>query len=318
MSDKLPCEVIQDLLPLYVDELTQDVTGHLIGEHLKECESCNSKYHNMINKLGKDAANEDSTIPEIDYLKKVRQKNRKKIVLSSLLTLAVLLLAAAVKLFIIGSPVAEYSTKIEITEQKAVINGDIRDSIHVYSHYQIKDDTIIVYGCLPSFWNHNGSFQVNYDLSRGDISVGGSMIKSDGQIISAKALALYQAKNPYLGDMSANNRAANALGISSELGRYLNSLQTTKQPYGWTLEFQDEVLSGNQVKFDSTMEAYACVLLAMIDNCGEVSWTYTCNGRTYIKTFTSEDARVKIGSEIKNYSSSPEKVQELLNLLNIK
>lgn len=318
MNEKLPCEVIQDLLPLYIDDLTQNVTGQLIEEHLKKCESCSRKYENMINKLGKEAIQEEDTIVEIDYLKKVRQKNQKKIIFSSFITIAILLLAAAIKLFVIGSPMTDYSKTITIMDQTAEIKGAFNDSFHVYSHYKIKNGEIIVYGCLPSFGNQSGSFTINVDLSEGDVSIGGDRLKADGKIITRKALELYKAKNPYIGDMSANNRVSNVLGISSDLGKYLNSLQTSKEPYGWTLEFQDEVLEGSQVKFDSTMESYACVLLALVDNCNEVSWTYTCNNKTFTRIFSTEDAGTKMGNNIKSYASSPEKVQELLQLLNIK
>ena len=37
---KLPCEVVRDLFPSYIDELTNEVTNHMIEEHLKECENC--------------------------------------------------------------------------------------------------------------------------------------------------------------------------------------------------------------------------------------------------------------------------------------
>ena len=40
MKHKLPCELIQDLFPSYIDDLTSDVTNILLEEHVKECEKC--------------------------------------------------------------------------------------------------------------------------------------------------------------------------------------------------------------------------------------------------------------------------------------
>ena len=37
---KIPCEMIQDLLPSYIDELTSDITNREIEAHMKECERC--------------------------------------------------------------------------------------------------------------------------------------------------------------------------------------------------------------------------------------------------------------------------------------
>lgn len=37
---KLPCEMIQDILPLYHDGVCSNVSRNLVEEHLKECENC--------------------------------------------------------------------------------------------------------------------------------------------------------------------------------------------------------------------------------------------------------------------------------------
>lgn len=37
---KITCNVIEDLLPLYVEGLTSDDTNFLIEEHLKTCTDC--------------------------------------------------------------------------------------------------------------------------------------------------------------------------------------------------------------------------------------------------------------------------------------
>ena len=36
--NKIPCEVIRDLLPSYIDELTSEITNQVIREHLENCE----------------------------------------------------------------------------------------------------------------------------------------------------------------------------------------------------------------------------------------------------------------------------------------
>ena len=41
MNKQYKCNIILDLLPLYTDGMTSDVTDAVIEEHLKECESCN-------------------------------------------------------------------------------------------------------------------------------------------------------------------------------------------------------------------------------------------------------------------------------------
>ena len=43
-TNKLPCELIQDLLPLYEDGLCSERSRDLIEEHLSECETCRNIY----------------------------------------------------------------------------------------------------------------------------------------------------------------------------------------------------------------------------------------------------------------------------------
>lgn len=47
---KLPCDIVQDLLPLYEDDLCSAATREAIEEHLRECESC-GKQHTAVQEL---------------------------------------------------------------------------------------------------------------------------------------------------------------------------------------------------------------------------------------------------------------------------
>lgn len=47
MTKKLECEIVQDLLPMYVDDLTSDYTSECVKEHLEECPPCRSIYEMM-------------------------------------------------------------------------------------------------------------------------------------------------------------------------------------------------------------------------------------------------------------------------------
>lgn len=58
---KLPCEMVQDLLPLYHDGVCSEVSATLVGEHLKECEGCSRMLNNLdaeiqVPKMEADAA----------------------------------------------------------------------------------------------------------------------------------------------------------------------------------------------------------------------------------------------------------------------
>ena len=52
MNDRIPCDMIQDLLPLYVDGLTHETTTHEIERHLQQCSRCRESHEQMKGSLG--------------------------------------------------------------------------------------------------------------------------------------------------------------------------------------------------------------------------------------------------------------------------
>ena len=84
MSDKLRCEIVQDLLPSYVDGLTSDETNEAVKDHLADCVSCRDMYERM--KADETSAEENSEVmekekKEINFLKKIKQKHRLNLML---------------------------------------------------------------------------------------------------------------------------------------------------------------------------------------------------------------------------------------------
>lgn len=47
MGNRLECQIVQDLLPLYIDHLTHEYTNDCIKEHLTECQNCKSIVEEM-------------------------------------------------------------------------------------------------------------------------------------------------------------------------------------------------------------------------------------------------------------------------------
>ena len=44
---KYDCDMICDLLPLYIDDACSEASAKAVEEHLAECESCTSLYNDM-------------------------------------------------------------------------------------------------------------------------------------------------------------------------------------------------------------------------------------------------------------------------------
>ncbi|NLB90924.1 MAG: hypothetical protein GX786_06880 [Clostridiales bacterium] len=58
-----PCALIQDLLPLYVEELTSKVSNQLITEHLDTCPLCEKEYRQLVTALPPEAETLDAFSP---------------------------------------------------------------------------------------------------------------------------------------------------------------------------------------------------------------------------------------------------------------
>ena len=61
------CEIIQDLLPSYIDNICSKSSRTLVEEHLKSCKKCKAEFDNMNKKM--DTEKLSSQDNQIDYLK---------------------------------------------------------------------------------------------------------------------------------------------------------------------------------------------------------------------------------------------------------
>ncbi len=92
MNDKLPCHVVQDLLPQYIDGLLSPESMELVRGHLQECDACRGIYEQM---TAPEPVPEDEH-REVDYLRKVRRSRTRLIAASAL---AVICIAAGSVLY---------------------------------------------------------------------------------------------------------------------------------------------------------------------------------------------------------------------------
>ncbi len=72
MKNNRDCKIIQDLLPSYIDKLTNEETNHFIEEHIKVCEECKQTLENMQKELTNHTNKRDNR--EVKYIKKYSHK----------------------------------------------------------------------------------------------------------------------------------------------------------------------------------------------------------------------------------------------------
>lgn len=95
---KISCNIIEDLLPLYVDDIVSEDSRQLVEEHLRECPACRKmqeemQKENRLASAGKGSNSSRTNTTEAEPLRKIRRRIRKKRIVFVLL--AVILVVAA-------------------------------------------------------------------------------------------------------------------------------------------------------------------------------------------------------------------------------
>lgn len=72
--NKKDCKIVQDLLPNYIDKLTNKETNEFIENHLKDCKECKEILENMNKDLNIEDKKKDKKI--INFIKKYNKKMR--------------------------------------------------------------------------------------------------------------------------------------------------------------------------------------------------------------------------------------------------
>lgn len=129
----IKCTIIQDILPLYVDEVVSGDTKEMVEAHLQQCKHCQKEYEAMKKEIFIPAQTETSMLKHIQR----KWRNKKWMIAGSSIVLTVALLFGAF------SFVFHYDTVIPYDEELVKIELQQQDII---AHY---------YG--ESYYSFNGA-----------------------------------------------------------------------------------------------------------------------------------------------------------------
>ncbi|MCR5458676.1 MAG: DUF4825 domain-containing protein [Acetatifactor sp.] len=315
----IPCEVIRDLFPSYVDGLTSEKTNAEIEEHLKSCPACTKILKDLKGDAEEEIRPTERDVKEIDFLKKTRRMQRIAIC-SSLITVILFLLFIALRIFVVGVTFDGASFAVEkltIQDGELHLRATSLDSAHVLSRVRFEEENGIVVirpkAALVSFFHSAGkeyTYKLKDEKNLRQIWLGNKIIWEDGANISSLTAAVYATKHAYVGDASANQRTMNALNAYSRIGDYENQLETAKEPYGWIIRLKENLPSAGEekdpylIQMESDMEAMAYVLLGVVGNLDHVTFEYTVGGEKMEKTITAKDATEFLGQDVKDCGGS--------------
>ena len=306
----LPCAVVRDLLPSYAEGLTEEETSTAVAEHLHSCVNCADRYAAMKAQTEEPVR---ETTKEVDYLKTVRRKNHKKMILAVAAALLIVALGAAVKLFVIGSPAFDAVERTYLTyepdETRLILRIDSPYSAKAYTGLnQVRKDgtvTLKTREVLVSPLHGSGTIvdSVNLDGVR-EVYFFDELIWKDGLIVPEETRVMLEKRTPYIGDAPALSDLDQTLTMYGYLPNISHTmeLQTSAKPYGWTLHF-DAPLNWQE---EALMNRGAYLLLALVDNLGEVHWTAP----------GPENTTIEGGLSLKEANAQLSKLTEMYNAAN--
>lgn len=339
MKNDLSCAVVRDLLPSYAEGLTEEETSQAVAAHMNHCPDCTARYRAMTSPDGEVSTKNER---EVDYLKTVRKKNRKKIICSVLAALLVALVLVWAKIFLIGTPAeGNYSNAI-YNEEKNTLSLQMcnpnsgRTLIHITS--DTVDGVMTITGQeVPVSFIHNDPDSIDMEIPLDglrQVVVFGQPVWQDGVVIHPLANLLFEAKVPYVGNPSSFSGTD---GVNGILTRYhflppyshTHALQTAQEPYGWKLVYEDGPYGwGNE-----QMEKAGMVALALIGNMGEFSWAWPDSAQSHSLTLEKANAALPglvdaynqvhntnwmALKSVKDYAKSPRTIQQLINVLDLR
>ncbi len=322
-SPALPCAVVRDLLPLYLEGLTSPQTDQAVETHLELCPNCAQYKAALTAPLSSPEPTADQREP--DYLKTIRRRGLRRTVLTAFGVVLAMLLLFCAKLFYIGSP-AQAEELLWRTEQQKedclTLFVSTSSSGAAFRGWQVErqgDTAVISLRKTLASSLFGGSGQAAMDIPLKDlrqIELCGALVWQEGESIPRETWLAWQAATPYTGDAAALGKLAQALNVGALCGDFTSSLQTDEAPYAWTLHFSQ--VPQDAPLLDRQMERLAYQMLALVDNLEQVRWTYPqYGGHQVSRTLTLQQADYRLSvynsrqERLKSYSQSPADLERL-------
>lgn len=312
MKNDLTCALVQDLLPSYIEGLTADETNQAIERHLENCPDCTTCKKAMAGGEYSAAAFSAQQAKEVDYLKAVKRKNRRRVAAAIVCTVLLFLAGIILNLFVIGDPISPTGRSFSMGVDGGALELRVFSTWSgvAYCRWETEtvDGVVTISGrqVLPSYLYRTADYRTRIPLEGvTEVWLQDQLLWQDGMMIQ-QGDDLYAAKTPYVGDMVALNGVAQALNLSSHLGDYRNSLHTSSRPYRWTLDIVEDTGGAAASKLyymEQTMPRLAAQMLALVENLDEVGWTYTdLDGKYHSEYITLEEVNALLPEWVEAYN----------------
>lgn len=258
MDEQKMHDLVQDLLPSYIDKLTHESTNETIEKHLASCPTCRAVYENM--KSDNEIPKADSR--SVDYLLLIKRKTWKKILLSVVGTVLVIGVAALVWVYGIGVPAKPQNLNANVTNTngKVVIQGTDEKKGQGIGRIRWLHQGDVLKATVYETPNADASFHYAYEQEGiTQVWLNGMVEWDDGMAISSSIARLYNMRTKNTSDplkVKALMTYATALDEDVSYG-FENGVLTIQ--IGQSME-------------KAELDTISIRLLALIENVKQVDW----------------------------------------------
>lgn len=187
---KNECNIIRDILPLYIENMVSNDTVLFVEEHLQSCSECRDELENMKKSNNIESAFEINS-SAVDSLKALKRKMRKRKMVTiaiSFVTAATLVFAVLYFTIIYGFSASSENIQLEsefqysgsaYLNQSFVLHISRMDGLplnvsvkEIYGQDKYGKDTLIGYEITPrevlfNFGQHPGNYTIGYEYPEG-------------------------------------------------------------------------------------------------------------------------------------------------------
>ena len=145
---KYECDIVKDLMPLYIDDLLSENSKKFVEDHINNCESCKNYYDKLSSEIKIPVSKEArfSDLRPIEYLK----SNLSKKIIKKVLAI-VLVVGLCVGAFL-------FAKLYKLPVDPQMIDFYVNDN-YLMVKYQEKGDILF---SADNSWENNGTWTVNF------------------------------------------------------------------------------------------------------------------------------------------------------------
>lgn len=322
MKNELTCEVVEDLLPSYVEDLTNDVTNEAVRVHMEQCENCREKLERVKASEWQEEKTEEK---EIDYLKKTRSGYRKKVIVGVFITAAVFFAVLFIRMSVVSIPVEDASLidfEIRVNEEEKYVYflGNLMDSSKGIGKlsFEMEDGVLNIsvrQTMTPVLYKNTKAEIYYYEGELTQVCVEKRIVWDHGKTILSDVADIYATKHLYIGSKEDTGSSFGALGFFEKFGDFTIELHTTTEPYGMTLFLEEKFSRDDAEKLEKWMKSYASAMIALTDNMSYMEFEYSLDGTKEKFTFTEQQADELAGQSVKKMADNAADFQKLMGIL---